>query len=514
MAAMELNLGSPRTQAAMKVLGVHPKDVKALDPAEFEGKEAKQKMIEQKRLNVIQEVQAMVAKSPDVTGGGKKPLMDASSLREAKTKEFIDRIDEQERANFERLQTMAKKDVQSIVIGELKAKKAAFVGKKKQEESHQRLKELTATRDAELKERKKAADKKQEKNTLVRDKANTALAAKNVEVAVALQKAGEKCDNNIRAIAESRVEGIEANEVRRKEATARQGGRELALQAGRETAYKEHVSKHNAKLEKLEEARAGRASHAAEIAEKQQESTDRVRERQEKTELESRMKYFEICGRHQTASHKRDETLKSTIKYFTAANQKRRTAHVGRHDKIQAELEKSPGVKRCASAAPGSPTFIIERAEKRILSPSNGFNALQKSQSESRIHDVMDHRRNHGEVVATNNLRLRRAHHYMMDEQIDKLHNMRQRVDVMRDAKKDADDRRMVAMRNTSLEKMKMTDKVARVRDSADPAKMQQMLEELDPDRDAVDKINGLLGTMGQPLMSGGTPEAEQEQKK
>merc|ERR1712051_14754 len=112
-----------------------------------------------------------------------------------------------------------------------------------------------------------------------------------------------------------------------------------------------------------------------------------------------------------------------------------------------------------------------------------------------------------------NKERLRRAHHNMVEEQIDKLRNMRQKVQIMHDAKTEADQRRMVVVRNTLLEKMEMTSRVDRVRDSTDPEKMNRVLEDLGPDVEAVDKINLLLDSMGMAQMAGGTVKEEEEKR-
>lgn len=510
-ASAELNVGSPRVKAAMKVLGIKPQEVSKIDPAHFDGKDGRQKMFSQKRQQLIRDINEMVAKSPDVTDGGKKEPLDASAERERKTKAFLDVIEAQEHANFEKLQVMAKKEVQKIVIGELSSKAASHAGQEKQKQSHARLREMRSLRDQEAAARKKEAEKKQEKNEKVREAATVVLAKRNAEMTETLRKANERCTNKLESIASERVVKKEENDERRRLLADRREIVEADLEHGREKAYGVHVDKHEGKQQWLAEQLASRVSNSAAIAQAQQESMDRVKVKQEQNEIESRLRFLEAVDRHGKAADVRNDNAKVERKLFKVTNEKRKQAHQGRYDRIQAELEKSPGIKLSASAAPGSPTFVVERSDLRKEKPGRGHNPLLKSQSDSRMIPVVDHRTDHADIVSGNRERLRRAHAYEMSEQLDKLHNMRLKVQIMNDAKTEADKRRMCVLRNTSLEKMHLTERVGRCRDSQDPEKMNRVLEDMGPDVEAIDEINKLLGSMNQPLMAGGTPAKEEK---
>lgn len=490
-----IDLGSPRTQAALKVLGIEPHELKKLDPKDFEGREERYKIFEQKRRNLIEEVKTKVAMSPDISGGRRS--IDPAVERAEKNARLLEEVEEQERVNMEKMQLMAKKDVQNVVIGELGIKLSSFQGQKRQKESQQRLKELLKVRDEELQARKKDAQKKQERNQEVRTRATSALTERNEEMVETLRKNSERAEKKLQENADEHQKYIAEVTERRRAISERQGKYELQLMRGREVAYTEHCIKHKEKLDMLAEALAQRQSDAQIIAERQRRSLLNVRETQAKQQSEAEDKFWKICERHGKAAAVRDERFTTTMKEFQVRNNKRKSAHESRFDRLQQEHENSPGLKLTASSAPGSPKFVIDRSDKRRASPGRGENlAMAKSLSDSRISGLVEHRTNFSDLVGANKERLRRAHHHAMTEQIDKLHSMRRRVEIMQEAQTEADRRRMAVMRNCSLEKTHLTERVDRIKDSQDPTKMSKMLEELNPDQDALDTINDMLEEM------------------
>lgn len=505
MAEASLNLGSPRIRAAMRVLGILPKEVDKLDPDMFEGRQDLLKLKEQKRQNIIDEVKKKAHEASDGAPG--KFGVDASGLtREERNALFMEEVARNERENMVRMQKLAKKDVQKVVITELEAKHNAHKAKKKQQESAQRMKEMLKARDDELATRKKVADKKQEKNQEVRARALKTLAEHGEEMTESLRKANERAEKKIVEIAEGREEQKVKNAEKRVQIFQRQEGYERDQLRRRETAYGEHCEKMQNKLDMLEHALAERQSNLEEIAEKQRQCSENVKVFQLEKQANAEKKYWEICARHDTAAKTRDENLKTLLKEYQTKNSKRKSAHESRYDRLLNEFEKDPGMKVCASDAPGSPKFTPQRSELRkslrekelARREKEGIvDGMTRSFSDSKLLATFEHRKSHVQLAEDNRQRLRRAHHYAVEAQLDKLLQMRKKVEIMQGSKQEADRRRTAVTAKCSLEKMHMTERVDRVKNSADPDKMFSMLEELDPDQEAVGRINELLGGLG-----------------
>jgi len=451
-----------------------------LDPLQFGGDEAKCKLFEQKRRNLIEEVKSVANKTPEVSG---KRVLDERQAREEATAKFTEQVDRAERENMEQMQRAAKKDVQKVVIQELEAKLNDHKSQKKQQESVQRLEQLMKKRDEEMKARKKEATKRQEKNSDVRERSMHAKAEKGEEMTEALRKASERAEKKLSEIFAAHEEAKARNDERMAHIVERQEGKDRQLLRGREEAYREHVAKHHQKLEKLAEKLAHRQSHAEEIAEKQQQTTLKVREFQENKQAKVEENYWNICARHDRAATKRADNLEAQVKEYTVKNGKRKQAHASRYDRLLEELD-----HKMSASLPGSPTYVRPGSKESMLS---------RSTSDSHVFEAAEHRRRHVSLVDENRERLRRAHHYEVEEQLHKLEHMRKRVQIMEDSKSEADKRRMVVMRNCAVEKMHLSDKVDRMRDSQDPEKMYRMLDDLDPDREAVVRIGELLKSLG-----------------
>jgi len=502
-----LNLGSPRIRAAMRVLGILPREVEKLDPAMYEGRQDLLKLKEQKRLNIIDEVKRKAEEAAD--GGPGKFGVDSSGLtREERNALFMEEVAQNERENMERMQKLAKKDVQKVVIQELETKFNAHKAAKKQKESAQRMKEMLKERDDHLADRKKKAEKKQEKNQEVRARALQALAEHNEEMTASLRKANERAEKKISEIAEGQAEQRVKNAEKRVQIFERQEAYERDLLRGREKAYAEHCEKMQSKLDMLEQALAERQSNLEAIAEKQRQCSENVKQFQLEKQANTEKKYLEICARHDTAAKTRAENLAGVLKEYQTRNAKKKQAHESRYERLLEEFNKDPGMKVCASDAPGSPKYTPQRADLRKSlrekeaarkEKEGSGDSLPRSFSDPTLLATFERRRSHVHIADDNRQRLRRAHHYAVEAQLDKLLQMRKKVEIMQGSKREADRRRTAVTAKCSLEKMHMTERVDRVKNSADPDKMFAMLEELDPDQEAVVRINELLGGLGMP---------------
>mmetsp|Transcript_28659 Transcript_28659/g.92120 ORF Transcript_28659/g.92120 Transcript_28659/m.92120 type:complete len:503 (+) Transcript_28659:96-1604(+) len=475
-----LNLGSPRTRAAMKVLGILPSDVRQQDVEFFGGDREKHKLFEQKRSHIIDEVRRKASTAPDVSG---KHGADGGMTREERNALFMEQVANTEKENMARMAKMAKKDVQSVIIQELETKLTAHQNMMKQQESKMRMKALLKARDEELDARKKLAEKKQDKILDVRTKALEKMLHHSEEIQETIRKKNERATKSVQAISDGRLEGRAQNKEKREKIFQRQEGYEADQLREREHAYAEHVEKMDSKVRMLEEKNASRASHTEELAHKEQQCRDNVRVHAEEKQAAVETKYWEAIGRHSDAAKKRDESLKLTIKEYQVKNVKRKLAHEGRYDKIQEGVEKN----------------IVRKYEEFEKKDENfeKTRALARASSDAVLATFFDHRRHCTDLSADNRQRLRRAHHYGTEQQLDKLVQMRRKVQIMEGSKEEADHRRATVVAKCAVEKMHLTDRVDRAKNSKDPEKMQKMLEDLDPDPDAIGRINELLSELG-----------------
>lgn len=464
----------------MRVLGILPTELRPKDVTAFGGSDVKAKFFEQKRLNLIDEVKRKAESAPDVHG---KHGADGGMTREERNALFLEQVAKTEQENMTRMAKLAKKDVQSVVIQELETKLAAFNNKKRQEEGASRVKESLKARDDALAARKKLQDKKKERITDVRNKANQAVLSHSMELLETLRKNNERAEKSIQAIAESRTEGRGAKQEKRDLAWTRVDSYSADLVAKREHAYAELCQKMDSQVQRSQELSSSRQSHADEANAKLESCHEHVRVSAEQKQAAAEAKYWKAITRHGEAAKSRDEELKTRIKEFQVRNVKRKQAHEGRYVKIQSDIDKNIARK-------------YEEFEKKEQEFEK-TRALAKASSAADLQRFFDHREDIIDLAAMNRERLRRAHHYSVEQQLDKLVQMRRKVQIMQNAKTEADTRRMVVMAKCAVEKMHLTDRVDRVKNSKDPDKMQSMLEELDPDPDAIGKINELLAELG-----------------
>jgi len=509
----ELDLGNPANRAAMLVLGVLPEELAPLDKAAFAGNEMRYLHLEQKRKNLMDEVLRKASEGQDVHG---KPAAMSGPTREERNQAFFDEIARHERENTALMQKLAKKDVQKVVIQELEQKATAKRNKDRIAEGERRLAEAKKAIAEELDKRRKEAEKKQTKIVEVRARALQASVEKGEENFQKLCDANARAEKKIREMKEAEAAQRVLNREKRVHIFIRQEGYEQKKVKHREEMYADYQENMDSKTRKLEEIINSRQSNAEFIAEKQRRTTEKVREFQAEKQAAAEERYRGICERHANAGAYRADNLKTWTKELQVRNTKRLQTHSGRYDKLLEQLEREPGVKLCASSAPGSPQFVIERAEAR-RSPKKadgeGGQSLAKTFSDS-VLMAAERRRNHEHVVHENRDRLRRARHYNVETQLDKLHQNRQRVQVIEDARAEAARKRAIMVATCSREKSHLQHRVDRIKDSGKPEKMYNLLEELDPDPEAVARINGLLDELGLQTIGGGLAKEGDDEAK
>lgn len=475
------DLESPRVLAAMRVMGVEAQELAKREPAEM-GAPARYELMETKRRTLIQQINGLASKGPDSV-----QLASSASLRSANST-FMQQVLEAEQKNFERMQMAAKSDVQKVVIEELETKLQMQQTAKKMEEGAQRMKQLTKSRDEKLAQLKKEAQKRAEKNADVRAKAARQAEREAEELKNQLTEANEKAERKIETIAVGREEARQQAHEKQLLIAERQAKLEQAQLRLREKQYDGIVAKHEAKIEKLNESLLNRQSQSEVILRKQQESMERVRNHWEEKQRQTEERYMKILDRHDGAKQKRVEKADVQAKEIRVRNAKERNAFVARYERIVKDLENHPNVSRRL---------------KYMESTTIG----ERSLSDSQI-SALQMRGHHAELVNDNRDRLRRAHHHSQEQQLAKLAQMRQRVEDLEDCKVMANTRRMGTLKNCAIEKHRLENEVFKIK-SAKPEKMVPLLDTLEPDPEASERIKEIMGQLGLQQTAGGGEEAD-----
>lgn len=253
------------------------------------------------------------------------------------------------------------------------------------------------------------------------------------------------------------------------------------------------IAKHDLKMQQLLEAHAARVSNAEEIMMRQQQITERVREKQEHRQAETETKYWEIVGRHEKAQETRETSGAARRKEFKTMNNKAKAAHSQRWERLQQEIQNHTDEKN-------------RQFQKSWSEAQLRMDGLPRERES--IVQARESRLNNTDVAVSNRVRLRRSHHHSIEQQIDKLAAMREKTQVMLDAKATADERRNEVRISCAREKEHLALKVERVRDSG-PERILKMLEELDLGQGAAKRINEILGGLG--LKGVGGAQAEDD---
>lgn len=479
------NVDSPRVQAAMRVLGVHPADLEKQDVEAFGGLESKHLLFEKKRRVVVAQVTNLASKGPQ----GTTHSMEKGDypIAPERNTSIMDMVIKKEQENLEKLQRMAQKDIQKTVIFELEAKLELHKASKKQDDGAGRMRELKKERDEKLKAQQKEQEKRDQRSREVRERNHKQVLKHCQELREELANKAEKVAKCTQAIVDSRVAGREAGAQKFIDNAARVATHEEGLVNRRFHMLDEIEEKHSKSQSRLSDLTGARSSNKQAMLEKEMQCRQKVSDFWNKRQAETDDKYMTAVQRSKDAKEFRRENHQKALKEFKVANQKARQAFESRYERVinshEKELDKyreKDKLKRAKSEA----IFRSERPE------------LLKAREEAE---------NHVHLAASNRERLRRAHHHAVEQQIDKLLGMRERVQVMEDAKAEADRRRMMVLRNTAIATSHLQDKVSRFKDCG-AEKMIALVSGSEVDPDAAKRINEILGELNLPPLGGYAP--------
>lgn len=471
----------------MKVLGIVPHDLEKRDPATFEGTEARYALFENKRRHLIQQVTQLAVQDAE----GHKPA--ASGAASDRNAAFMQEVLRKEKENSEMMQRMAKKEISSIIVKELETRLLQHKGNQRQEESMARVSQLLKLRDAKLKQQKKEAQKKADKSEEVRRKAKIAVQEECQALGEEIKKYGERVDAKLAQMAEDHRQEVESHKGKFVEIAKRQADFERSLIKKREQMYEDILARDQAKTKLLRSAVESRHSNVEELEERHHQCVERARsfQLQKQDEIDERFK--KILARHEKAEEVRDHLAHARKKEFKVKNFKARQAFESRYERVRKEVAEEQ-------------QKLTQELEEKLLRTSRSEGAFTERKE---LLEVRESRYNYVELAKASRERQARAHAYHVEQELERLKAMREKVQIMVDAKAQADQRRMVMLRNTTLEKMALSDKVDRVRDCR-PERMMTLLHSLEVEPDAAKRINEILGELG---MKGAISAKEEDEK-
>lgn len=484
------NIGSPRVRAAMKVLGVTTSELEKQDISAFD-LESKYWLFEKKRRAIIQQVANLASSGPQGSHKTEPGSPPAPTLTAAeRNAQYMEEVIRREKANMEVMERIAKKDIQKTVIEELEGKLQVHLSQKRQEESFERFRQLKKERHEKLKLAQKEAAKKAEKYKEVRERAKKEVEKHRQELKETLKQADERVSTMLTSLKEAHVEEVQKAQEKFVVIAERQENFAQSLVRRREQMHDEIESKHEAKRELLASFQGARQSHKEEILEREMQCREKVQKSLEEKQAKAEEKYWEICERHKKAQEYRESNVAAWMKEMKTSHTKKKNAHEARYTKLLNEKDKEHQdfVKR-----------TLQRSASETLKPTFERQELLKAREDAN---------NHVELAAWNRERLKRAHAYEVEQQLEKLLAMRERTQIMFDVRAEADKRRMIVLRNATLEKQHLTDKVDRVRD-AGPDRMLKLLDDVELEPAAAKKINDILGNLGLAPVGGVVQEEE-----
>lgn len=456
-----LTLGSPRTQAAMRVLGILPKDIQPRDRLTFqEGVpgEVRHEAWEKKRRQLMQNVSGMAQdKSLDLSKSPSEAALVGQPS--AATNAFLADVMAREAVSMAKMRSRAQADVQKIVIDEMAQKAQVEVRNAKLEEHRKRMVELKKKQDEKLAAQKKEAEKKLAKTIEVRARADRILEEESQKLA---SEIAEK-DTRVEACLQAREEGWANNRVT-KQAERDQKYVDIALfKAGelgvREKMYAGVVKRTAASEVRLAEIQDELQAHQAAKSDRTNGVIARARSELGKQQGEKDQAYLERLKVHDKKKEFREANAKEYQKYFLEKNKKEKANHAKNYERALKEREVvlvSPRMTKAMSANfTTSPAWLTESSAKAF-----------------ETHKSM------GEIRQLNLQLLKRAHQYHQVQALSHIEDMRHRVKALKDSKDEAQYRRFQMMKNCAIEKHHLTFQVQKVRD-APPERMNSLLEKM-----------------------------------
>lgn len=476
-----LALTSPRTRAAMKVLGIHPQDISV--PKErhvFDdgvGGDVRHQAWETKRRQLMHSVHGMATdKSLDLLKSHSESALNQPSEG---TNLFLAEVQAKEAKNIEKMRKRAKEDIQKVVIEEMEAKKKVEIRNAKLEEHRKRVVELNKKQKEELEVRRKEAEKKLAKTVQVREQADKKLKEKCENLQEELRQKAER----VEGVLQAREAGWEENRVVKQQARDQNYARiaifKCSYMKDAEDAYAKCKLKTSASEGRLADIRQKMWDQQAAKTYRTDEVMAGARSQMLAAQAKKDAAYLEKQDVHAKAKEVREAAAKERQKAYAKANEDAKKA-----------FEKSFKVAKDEEAQKLS--YVSPRMIKTM---SGDFSQTPAWRTDASMKAFETHK-TMGELRQLNLQLLRRAHKHHQDQALHKIQDMRERVRQFQGLKDDAQSRRYDMMKNVAIEKHKLSFQVERVRD-APPEKM-----------------NGLLEQMGLPPIKSGKEEGEEEEKK
>lgn len=470
-----LSLGSPRTLAAMRVLGILPKDIQPRERTSFpEGQpgDIRNEAFETKRRQLMHSVTGMASdKSLDLTKSAS--AVDMGGPSEA-TNLFLADVMAREQISIDKMRKRAKADVQSIVLVEMEAKKVVEIRDAKLEEHRKRMVELKKKQDEKLKAQQKEAAKKLEKSIEVRARADKKLEQESE----ALMQEVIKKDKRVEGQLQERSIGWEENRVTKQAERVAKYGRIKSWKSGewgvREKIYDGIVKRTFASEDRLEELQAELQAHQAAKSDRTDGVIAKARSELNAAQAVKDVAFLERIKVHEKKKEVREALAKEVQKEYAASNKKARANFEKNYERALKDREiitVSPRMTKSMSCNyTTSPAWLTEGSVKAF-----------------ETHHTM------GELRQLNLQLISRAKEYHQTQGLNKIEDMRHRVGALEKSREETQNRRYDMMKNCAIEKHHLTFQVEKVRD-APPEKM-----------------NSLLAQMGMEPIKTGKEETEEE---
>lgn len=452
--------GSPRTAAAMRVLGILPKDLQARERTEFpDGMpgDVRHQAFETKRRQLMHSVVGLAEeKSLNLAHSASAPQLGQPSDA---TNAFLADVMAKEAASLAKMRARAQADVQKIVLDEMDIKRKAEERAVKQEELRKRKLEIKKAENEKLKAAQKEAQKKAEKTLEVRLKADRMLQEKCEALGEEVAKKNER----IEAMLEKREAGWEEKRVQMKEIRSKLA-EGLEKFKSKDMVVKEEAWKAIKKKDKLAEERLAQVRHEASlkqamISDKTSGVIARAAASLGDAQAVKDAAFLERVKVHAKTAEVRAENAKEYQKYFIKKNKEE-------EQRFRKNYE--------AATREAAVIYVSPR-----LTKSMSGNYLQKPawKTEGSIKAFETHH-TMGELRQVNLSVLHRAHLNAHQQALNKISDVKKRAEALQASKDEAQYRRYDVMKNCAIEKHHLTFQVEKVRD-APPERMNSLLEQM-----------------------------------
>jgi len=448
---------SPRIEAAMKVLGILPKDIEPRERTIFpEGQEGDicAEAFEVKRRQLMHSVTGMASDSGhDITKEA------SGAAGDERTAAFLADVMMREQASIDKMRKRAKADVEKIVLEEMAQKEQVAVREAKLAEHKARMVVLAKAQAEKIKADKKIAAQKLEKSIQVREKNNRMMEKQAEELFAEVQTKDER----VKAQLKERDLGWAENLIKKQDERVQNYERIKVFKSTgwgeREKMYESTVKRTTAAEVRYQEHMAAEAAHLAARSDK---TAGVIASAKEQLGLEQGVKdvaYLERLKVHEKKKEIRETFAKAAEKEYAASNKKARANFEKNYERALKERA------------------IVLVSPRMTKSMSESYTTHPAWRTEDSLKAFATHH-TMGELRQLNLQTAGRAHVFQQQQALHKIQNMRDRVDLLRAGREQTQFRRYDMIKNCSIEKHHLTFQVEKVRD-APPEKMNHLLEQM-----------------------------------